>query len=348
MYLGLLSIYIYIIFIIIVEKIINKRVLFVLLSISIFLVFFATFRDGTQVNDYENYVAFFESDLDLSDSLIEPSFVILSNLIKLFLNDGILFLFFTYALLGVVSKIIAIKNISEFWFISILIYLSYFYLVQEMTQIRAGVAAGFFMLSIKPLYDKKYLVFILYSLIAFFFHNSALICFGLIFLNSTSFNKKIYILLIPIAYLMYFLHIDFYMLAKFIPIDSVQQKLEIYLTTMDSNFIDKSDINVFSAIQILRIGFFYFFVYYLDILIDKNRYTYLLMKIYCIALLSLVLLAKVPSVAFRIADFLLVVEILLLPSMLYLFQSRKIAILIIFIFCFIQLYISLFNLKLIF
>lgn len=90
---------------------------------------------------------------DISIS-IEPTFEIISYLTNF--NERIVF--FIYAL-AVSIKFLAIRQISKFPFLSIFTYISLYFVLLEMTQIRAGVAIGIFLLSIKDIYNRNLINF---------------------------------------------------------------------------------------------------------------------------------------------------------------------------------------------
>ncbi|WP_256742632.1 EpsG family protein, partial [Cronobacter sakazakii] len=52
-------------------------------------------------------------------------------------------------------KLHAIKKISSSPILSLIIYIAFYYILHDMTQIRAGVAAGLFLLAIRELASGK-------------------------------------------------------------------------------------------------------------------------------------------------------------------------------------------------
>lgn len=76
----------------------------------------------------------------------------------------------------------AIWACSSNVYLSLVFFYSYFFLLHGVIQMRAGVASGFFFLSIIPLYNKKLISFILLSACACFFHVSSLLVLPLYFL----------------------------------------------------------------------------------------------------------------------------------------------------------------------
>src|SRR5450759_2770288 len=113
-----------------------RKFLFIFTGILLFGI--AAFR-GQIDHDYKGYAAFYEKAALMSTIRIEPTFLLVSFLVKHLFNN-VIFLFIIYALLGVYLKFYAIKNLTEFWLLAVLIYFSNFYILHEMTQIRVGIA----------------------------------------------------------------------------------------------------------------------------------------------------------------------------------------------------------------
>ena len=92
---------------------------------GILLILISGFR-GTGIDrDYLNYINLYNIHKDSWTPLIEPSFLLISKLIKSFLNNNVTALFVIFAILGVSTKMFAIKQLSHFVALPLLIYLSY-------------------------------------------------------------------------------------------------------------------------------------------------------------------------------------------------------------------------------
>ena len=200
------------------------KILFIFIGILLF--FISGFRAVGIDRDYYNYINLYEENKDSWSFLIEPSFILISKFVKTCFNSNVTFLFVLFALIGVSTKMYAIKQLSEFWSLSLLLYISYSFILQDMTQIRVGVAAGFILLSIEPLYERKFWKFLIFSICAILFHYTALIIILLWFLNPTKINVKLYGLIIILVYLIN-LTSSFYIseLLQYIPILPLQNKI---------------------------------------------------------------------------------------------------------------------------
>jgi hypothetical protein len=169
---------------------------------GILLMVIAAFR-GDGDSDYSGYIEMFNRQ---DFFVVEPTFTLISYIVRTFLGGNVIYLFIIYAILGVTIKLFAIKQLSELWFLSVVIYVSNFFILHEMTQIRAGVASAFLLLCVKPIYERNGKMFLLFTTIACLFHYSAIIILPLWFLTTNP--KKTWLLLsVPISYSFFFLNI---------------------------------------------------------------------------------------------------------------------------------------------
>ena len=287
------------------------------------MVITAGFRDGRADRDYENYEMLYSNYQQISVLLVEPTFVLLSSIVKNFFDNKVVFLFVLYAFLGVTVKFCAIKQLSQFCYLSILVYLSNYFLLHEMTQIRAGVAAGFLLFSIKPIYDRNLFKFLFFVIIAFCFHFSSIVFLPFYFLSSKRISVIFYVALLFITYILHFLNIHFTSLLYLIPADNLQFKLEANKKLIDNSL--QAGVNVFNTLQVMRILFSFFFLWKRDLIIAKNKYFFILLKIYFFALCAMVIFSDIPTFAVRTSELLGVVEIILFPMIIYTIKEQKIA-----------------------
>lgn len=273
----------------------------------------AGFRGEGVDKDYDNYMVMF----NLPDFFVEPTFTLISSFVHTFLSSNILYLFFIYAAFGVTIKCIAIKQLTELWFLSLVIYCSFFFMLHEMTQIRVGVSSAFLLLCIKPIYERNLKNFLIFATLGSLFHYSAILIFPLWFLKDLP-RRNLLIYSIPIAYLLYFIGID---LIFTIPIPGIQEKIEIYKALQELGGEEAEPINVFNLYMLTKIGIFYFMLYKYDVIILNNKYSPILMKIYCISLMAIPIFANTQAFGFRISELFGIVEIILIPLLYYSFKE---------------------------
>ena len=320
-------------------KIINK-ILFLITLLT--LILFAAFRDGKSVNDYELYVGAWHW-ASYEKTTIEASFIFIRDILKDGLKLDYLSIFIIYAVLGVVTKLFAIKKIANNFYLAVLIYLSHFFILHELTQMRAGVAAGFILLAIAPLYNRNFKQFLLLTSIAIVFHYSAALMLPLWFVRSNK-NTKFLYYLVPIGIVVYAAGFNF---IQKIPIPYFQTKLDAYQELTEDKVEGYAKINVFNAFYLLRVLIFYFFMIYRKKIADYSNYFYLLLRIEGISLFALPTLAIIPAIAYRVHEFLGIVEILLYPLIIYAFRIRIIGYLVVIIIALLMFCVNIFYNKLI-
>lgn len=297
----------------------SKYNVYIYLAIGILLICYAGLRQVGFDNDSENYEYTFKH-YDQETILKEVSYTFFAWFLNLF-TDDVHFLFMIYATLGVSTKFIAFKRIfKDFWFLPIIVYLGNYYILHDMTQIRAGVASGIFLMSLKPLAEGDKKKTAIYYLCALFFHYSSLILFPLLLLNNNDlkkWQKWLLISIVPVSYIMYFAHIE----ITAIPIPYISDKMDTYMTMRDKGLLGES-INVFNATFLLKIFIYYFIIYFYQTIYKFNKYLPLLLKILALSIFSFLFLSPLPVMAFRIMEFYSIVDILLFSSIVYVFKQE--------------------------
>jgi len=289
----------------------GKQFIFWSFGLGFFIL--AAFRGEGVDKDYDNYITMFNTP----DFAVEPTFTLISSFVHTYLSSDIIYVFIIYAILGITIKFIAIRKLTKLWFLSLVIYCSFFFLLHEMTQIRVGIASAFLLLCIKPIYERNFKNFLIFATLGFLFHYSAILIFPLWFLKDKP-RKNLLIYSIPIAYLLFFLGID---LIVTIPIPGIQEKIEIYKALQEMGGEESKPINVFNLYMLTKIGMFYFMLYKYDVIILNNKYSPILIKIYCISLLAIPIFANIQTFGFRISELFGIVEIILIPLIYYSFKQ---------------------------
>lgn len=288
-----------------------NKVLF--LIIGVLLIIYVGFRDGESVRDYNLYITFFNDP----ETMIEPTFTFISFIIRRFFNEEVILLFIFYAVLGVSIKLQAIHQLTPLLFLSLLVYVSNFLILHEMTQIRVGIASGILLLCIKPIYDRNLKMFLTLCVAATLFHYSALVLFPLWFINGNNPQKIVLLLAIPVGFLIYISNIN---LMLTIPVPAIQDKIALYQEWQQMGIKGLEKINVFNILFLLRCAVFYLFLFNYELLIKSNKYAIILLKIYGLGLFVFMAFSVMPVIAFRIMELLGIVEIILLPMIYYLFK----------------------------
>lgn len=288
--------------------------------ISALLILIAGFRGEGIDRDYVGYSEMFLALDKDSTYFVEPGFVYITYFSQFFSSTPVL-MFLIFSVLGISIKTYSISKLTDYVFISLLLYFSSIYILHDLTQIRAGVASGLMLLSLIPLQAKNKSQFFTVVFIAVMFHFTALVLLPFWFLKADKINKKFWFLVIPISYVLLFLSIspiDFY---KLIPIAGVEAKVKTYILLQEANEEDK--VNVISTLVLFRITAIIYILKNIDVIYALNKYAIILVKIYIISISILIILSKTTAIALRFNEFFLTVEFITLPLILYTFEPRN-------------------------
>jgi hypothetical protein len=315
----------------------QQIIIFLILGILIFII--CVLRDESNVRDYGAYLEMFKYKTDS----VEISFNLLRNLIIRYFSGNVTYLFWIYAIIGILLKLYSIYKLSTNIILSFVIYVSYIYIVQDLTAIRVGASTSFLLLSIPYAINRNLIKFLLMALLATFFHSSAFIVIFLWFLNPKDIKPYYYIIILILSYFLIPILSD--TLNKF------QSYLPIYLQNkiLSYEIYDNTEINIFNFWQIIRVILTIYFLLNASNLFKKNENSILLVKIYFLSTISYIMLSFNPAYAGRISEIFIVVDILLLPQILLTVRPKfkLICNLFILIVAFSYLYLNLFYLNLI-
>ena len=314
----------------------------ILYTIALWLAFFAFFEDKqdaytrgifvTVVFVLCSFVAFrpIGSDLDsysysmlyhnLREEFIEVSFAWIVFFIQHTFDD-VRWLFIIYALLSVPLHAAAIRKLSPEVLLSVLLWLSHYFLIQDFTQIRVAVASGFMLVGLPYLIEGKRWKFLLFLLMALFFHYSSAAFLPLLFFGNKKLKLKGKLFmggLIVFAYALYFAKVN---LLTTIPIPYFQNKLDSYQELRDAGILG-DNINVFNVVFLLRLVVFYYSLVKYEFIVKRHPAFTLLIKVYTLSLFSYVGLSVIPTIAGRMSELYGFVEVAMYPMLVCTIQPK--------------------------
>lgn len=303
-----------------IEKILS---VFLFWGIALVLILIAGLRPVGIDRDSYQYATYIQTLKEISLIDKEPAFIFIKYLNDILFQSNVQTFFLIFAILGVFTKFLAIQRLSKLPLLSVFAYISYFFVLHEMTQIRAGVATGFFLLSIPDIYNKNLKSFIIKFLLAFSFHYSAIIMLPLYFLNSKKISKVFFLL--PIIGLIggYSNLINIFLNTNIINIlpEIFVVKIQTYLMLLELG-VHAEKLNIFSTYSLTSLSILYFLLF----LYTQNRlkfsYDIILIKILSIHLFILYLFLPIPVFSFRLSEFLYTIMIILLPNFILYFKER--------------------------
>ncbi len=290
-------------------------------ALFLFLVLFATFRDGSLLPDYHTYVKIFR--VNEQSSHVEQSFYTIRSIVHFFLaHNGELLLFFIYAVLGIGIKYYAIKKYSAYVMFSLCIWVSSFYILQDLIQIRASVAGGLLLVIIPLVQQRRFWTAVLLTFIAFLFHNSALIFVPIFFMNAQSINRKFWFSGYLLAVVINITHFDFAFyfnqLLRLIPSGFINERISQYL--LREYVVNDTRIFMFSPYIIMQTLISMAILWKVDKVKYFSPFAILLLKVsfFSIYIYSL----SIPGVSMRLAELLSTVQILLSPLIIYFYPYK--------------------------
>jgi hypothetical protein len=291
--------------------------------IFVCLVILAGFRGLNVARDYDNYVTFFymiragESIPELS----EPSYYYIVGLVTSF-SDSYLPVFVIYAFLGVFFKMLSFERILgiKSSFLAVIIYISNFYILHEMTQIRIGLASGFFLLAIPYIVKRNFFKYVVLILIGTFFHLSILITIPLYFIESKKIKPLFWLGLLVINLLFYIFHLSLMDLALLFTPESYKIKIYAYKTFMleATNDTNIRFVNRFLLYLILNL----FLLYHWKRLAKESPYFIILLKLSFVSLSTAFFFYDFYLFAFRFSELIGVVQICLFAFVAFTFNNK--------------------------
>lgn len=281
----------------------NKALRQPLVLITISLILIAVFRYPGMA-DYRGYKLDFESYHDFDTS--EPFYdliIFIAQITPWPWMIGSLII----ATIGISLKITYIEKYSPVVWGSVLVYLSYIYVVQDLIAIRSACAAAMLFPILENSVKRNYKKALMFNLGAICFHVSSIIFIPLIFLNKEKGYRFLYVIGIFLSYYLANQGILFGKLIALLEIGNIGNKYMEYAYGEETN--------IFNIVLIVRViiciiaWMFYKKMY--------NMYPQMLLylKIYTIGIILFVLFSDIVSAAIRLQELLLIVEIILIPCL---------------------------------
>lgn len=275
-----------------------------------------TFR-STDMPDAGGYIRDFKGTS--VSSTFEPGYRLLRDFARLLGREHTA-LYFVLGVVALFIKFKAILRLSPFFWGSILVYISNYFMLHDMIQIRAGVASGLFIWAIKYIADRNLKYFLLVTLLAVCMHYSTLVLLPLWFVPRIRIQRNIWIFVVPVCYVLALAHFTIGHTASLIPIGFVQKLWSLYQMAMKNGA--NADINIFNLVTLAKIVILTFLIYYSPKIESyyPNFNTWLM--IYTGGFAAFVLCSDIPVIAFRISELLQTVEIIVIPLIAFTFRYR--------------------------
>lgn len=336
----LLAIFLIVAILCYLEVYIKKYQLPVYLLIGMVLILVATFREVGLDPDSENYEYsfhnYFRND---TGEMVEPSFIVISYLLN-FITDNVHILFLIYASFGVSLKMYAIRKSSQYLFLPLLCYISFYYVLHDLTQIRAGVVSGMLLIELYLIAEKKKRQALLMILVGSLIHYSSLTLLPILLLNNHPIGRKQTILLlsiIPLGYVVYYAGGNILMNPS---LPFIGNKLALYQAAAEKGRMTVG-INIFDPLHLMTILIFGYLLLFKNTLQKLDTNFPILLKTSAIGLSLYSALAFLPVLALRTSQLYCITNILLYSYIVHTFKQKWMGVSVVVLISLIMLYISI-------
>lgn len=324
--------------------------LFSIITIILFII--AAFR-GNIGKDYESYIDSFhlvqlptEYFTNYAQwGFFEPFYYFIPAIIKL-VNPPFfeIIIFSIFACIGISANLLGIYKLSTFKTLSVVHYFSFFFLLHEMTQVRAGIACGLMLLCIYFYYHKRYFLYIFCFLTAFAFHYTSILILIILFLKKDVFRLKLNLAILVFAVIAAAFKLNVMNEILFQVNLPFIQKLSSGLTSLTE---EENKINVFNIPFLLNITLTIWLFINHKIIYTFNKYAYLLLKVQLISIVCFGLFTSIAVIAFRLYEFFGIVNVITVTYIIYTLRNKYLGYFIIIIYSLLLLILTLHITKLV-
>lgn len=242
--------------------------------------------------------------------------------------------FFIFSLISMCIKKKALEKLEISFAIFFLVYFSKLFLLHDLTQVRAGVAVAFSLFAFIHYINRNASRCLFYIFIGFLFHYSAILFVAVFLVGRKKPNTLLWLLMVGLAILLTFFNLKQLLLTTFILFHAPAN----YLSYLDSG--TDFQVNPFSLLSIINL--IVFLLFSLNINLLKDEVLSMAYKLYGISIISFYVFINFPVLSFRISEFFLIYQVILLSRAYYYIElsQRGIYIFILGGFSALQLYIT--------
>ncbi|HDE2611353.1 TPA: EpsG family protein [Klebsiella pneumoniae] len=291
---------------------------------------------------YADFVRFFVGwpSIDFMDK--EPGFWLILFINKFFFSNNISSFFLIYAALSISFKLILFYKLSSHPIVTLFLYISTYYFLHDMTQIRIGLACVFILWSLEDILQRNKLGFLIKVSFATLFHYSAIISLIFYFFSGKAINKKLYALLPLVGFSIYFLSNsgfgDMQSLLGYLP-SFLEGKGSTYIDLQSQGIYKENNLIIMNVGGVVSFGFLLLLLWKADLSIKLNI---ILLKILSIQLFLGFILAFNSEVSNRFYTLIGFITVpLLFPAVIECFKPRWFGYLLVMLYAARQFYSSI-------
>jgi len=293
------------------------------------LIMMSGFREIGLDPDSENYAASYQNYYhDDTAKAVEGSYILIASILNIFTDDPhALFLF--YALFGVALKFIAFYRYdNKRLFLFLVLYLSYFYIVHDMMQIRTGILSAMFLLAMHEITEGRRLLATFYIIVGSIFHISGIALIPLLFLSAKPLNlwRKIFWTVVVLLSLLTSAS-GGNIVELIADIPYLGEKVALYERVADVGMAN-SNINGFGVFNLISVVLFLYTMFFSDAITEEDKHFPILAKSTACGLAFYTLLSFIPDLSARISFLYRTATIILLADIVYTIKPKWMAVIV--------------------
>jgi MFS family permease len=305
-----------------IEEDMNWRdVLIIMGLMGVTMIVIAGSRSPYDTPDSDSYEILYYSVNSLDDLIREPSFVYISYYLNA-LGFGVNALFFAYAVMSVPLRIGAICKLSPLPILTLCIYISYFYQLHDLMQMRCAVASSLFLFAIYFRANRRWWWTIFFILFGFLFHYSAFAGIIILFFSNKELKKWqrfVLAMIVPLGLLFYFFGFDY---SYLVPDELGGDRLAAYRELKEKGKEDdQSWVFYKHPVFLLNVLLYYVCLIYYNVLEKSYKYMPIMLKIMAFSFICTLTLTTLSAVlASRLHEYFAIVSIFLWTAAAYAFR----------------------------
>ncbi|MDQ2109556.1 MULTISPECIES: EpsG family protein [unclassified Vibrio] len=315
---------------------------------SLLLIFFAGFRGAGVGADDWNYIIKFlevpdisywftgEFTYSFSETWMEPAYIALGAIIRLF-TSNYTYLFLVVSLFSVGIASYNYYSFSKYVFLVLVLFFVHTYLYRDINQIRAAIAAAIGLFLIPQIYHRQHFKIICTIFLAGAFHMASLSYFLVYFISFLKLTNKRLFVGYVISITLGLLGVSSLLLSVLPNLGHVTTKLTGYANSGYAETVSLLDITNIKNSFILLLS-----VALRSRIKDKVIYFDTMLLFYFLAVTWRIAFSDFGIFAARVATFFSIVEVLLIPALIYAFRQKFIMTIFILLYAFLTLYLNLY------
>lgn len=212
-----------------------KYLIFILILLFALYCGYINFPYSEDYNVYQRYFDYASSNFEYKydpDDIYDYGYVFFNTIIKS-LNGDLMIVYFFTCLISLIAYFITFRKYTSYIFLAWYFLFARYFEVQNIIQIRQGLACAFMLLSLKFVYEKKLIPFIIIILIGATIHKSLLVALLIYPVSKINWNATKVTLAITISLILNLVPITNLVFTIILPLFGIYiPKFDAYIGTV--------------------------------------------------------------------------------------------------------------------